>query len=251
MLGICLTCGHPDHIEQHHVAGHVNYPSLTVPVCTPCHTVLTAWQRAHGVNLDRQHTPHETDRLRALIVGTLDVLRLLRQHHPSEPGPELLLLGGRAFSRLLDLLAPADRPGRWLPDPSQPPREEPPTWWVEEAELDLLVLVATLAADFLDAVGGLPEVPTEALRHVAVNPAGFDAGWRDQLAVEDPSARQLLLDLAGYLQRTHRVVRWLLTVDPQQLPSPELLAEATLWFDTGCRLLDEVVQLTGFSAARP
>ncbi len=126
MLGICLTCGHPDQIEQHHVAGHVHHPTLTVPVCTPCHTVLTAWQRAHGVNLDRQHTPHDSDRLRALIVGVLDVLRLLRQHHPAEPGPELFLLGGRAFSRLLDLLAPGDRPGRWLPDPSQPPREEPP-----------------------------------------------------------------------------------------------------------------------------
>ena len=50
MLGICLTCGYDaNDVEGHHVAGLVNYPTLTVPVCGDCHRVLTAWQRASGI----------------------------------------------------------------------------------------------------------------------------------------------------------------------------------------------------------
>jgi hypothetical protein len=249
VLGICLTCGHPSNIEQHHVAGRSNYPTLTVPVCVDCHRILTAWQRGHGVLLAHDNQPYEVDRLRALAVGVYDLFRLIAQRHPSRIAlsPAVAVLTGRAFSRLFDLSAPHDRPGRTLPDPTQPPVEAVPVWWVEETALDLVVLLATLTVDVLacepaEAAQAVEPKVLEALRRIIARPQQAQWGW-EQLNADQQRARQLLADIGAQLERSQRLVRGLLDLHPDDTPAPELLDEIRLWFDTGRRLLDQLVSM--------
>lgn len=264
MLGICLTCGRDsDDIEQHHVAGRRNHPTLTVPVGQPCHLLLTGWQRGHGVDL-RDDTPRsEVDELRALLVGVLDLLRLTAQRHPDPLGVSGLLTGhpqrlgvsgllagltGRAFSRLLDVAEPADRAGRWLPDPTEPPRQAPPVGWLADTEHDVTVLQATLAADLLDLAGGLPHIPSAAFRHIAAHPHHFDHAWQD-LMTDPRTATEVLKIIEGLLAHSLQIVRYLLAVDHPDGLDEMQLEEIRVWVDTGRRLLDQLVTLAGYPEA--
>lgn len=47
----CLGCGMYGPVELHHVAGRHNIPELVVPVCSPCHRILTSWQYSAGLEL--------------------------------------------------------------------------------------------------------------------------------------------------------------------------------------------------------
>lgn len=51
-----LFCGNPAE-EGHHVAGRVNGPDFTVPLCKKCHLKLTRLQRAAEVDLSHSEKP--------------------------------------------------------------------------------------------------------------------------------------------------------------------------------------------------
>lgn len=246
MLGICITCSWTsDNIEQHHVAGRHNYPTLTVPVCLDCHQILTRWQQAHGIELAADAAREPVDQVRALVAGVFDLFRLLGQRHPDRLliSHALSQLNGRALSHLFDQFAPPDRPGRWLPDPTQPPTEATPVPFVEETEMDLLVLYATLTLQFLDLFEDpAPQHQIQALRQLIANPHEFQAAWR-QLTDDQARAEALMADLQAQLERSLRVVRWMLSVDRDNIPDPETLEEIRIWFDTGRRLLERLVML--------
>ena len=74
MEGVCLTCGLYTSLEAHHIAGRHNHATLTVPVCSDCHRVLSHWQLATGIELHHDADLSELDATRALLVGALHLL---------------------------------------------------------------------------------------------------------------------------------------------------------------------------------
>lgn len=244
---VCITCGWvTGDIEQHHVAGRRNYPTFTVPVCADCHLILTKWQRAHGVGLREDVPVTEVDRVRALAVGVFDLFRLLGQRHPQQVllSRSLTQLSGRAMSRLFDQFAPADRPGRWMPDPTQPPVEVMPVAFQPETEADLVVLFARLTLQFADLFGRPEGLPYAAFERLVEQPDLAVRAWQELTADQARSA-ELVEELQDQLQRGMRVVGWMLTVGPDALPDPEMLEEVRLWFDGGLRVVDHALMLTG------
>ena len=145
MAGVCLTCGRIADIEAHHVAGRRNH-DVTTGVCVECHRILSVWQRAAGIEL-RDVETSETDRVRALLIGTFHLARMLAERHPDEtwffPG-WLAIHTARAVSRALDLQQPSDRVGRWLPDPTVPPTHGAQVAWQAATEAERLAEIAHL-----------------------------------------------------------------------------------------------------------
>ncbi|WP_445185554.1 hypothetical protein ACTXG6_45800 [Pseudonocardia sp. Cha107L01] len=153
MKGTCVACARQDALEDHHVAGRANDP-LSVDACLECHRdYLTPWQRASGVALQHGSVRTDVDRLRALAVGLFDVLALFAQRHASSiprAAADSATLAGRGWSRLLDLRAPPDRPGRWTPNPGVP-----------QSRADALPAKASGEKDQLAAVGGLTRMAAQ------------------------------------------------------------------------------------------
>ena len=75
----CERCGYADPVamvdpkertlEEHHVAGRVNFPALTSWLCRNCHALETERLRDLGVPLDRKSRPHFLQRIYALLRG--------------------------------------------------------------------------------------------------------------------------------------------------------------------------------------
>lgn len=179
METLCITCGNWSRVELHHVAGERNQKSLTVPVCIPCHRILSTWQLAAGIELVRSAEVTEEDRQRALIVGCCHLVVLMARRQPDAPwiGAEALTRWTRAFSRMLDELLPSDRPGRWLPDPSVvlPPVSE--AHWVEEHRVLWFGELAHLVVGLLDAANS----DARGLRPLAVSMAADPQWWVEQI----------------------------------------------------------------------
>ncbi len=81
---VCTLCGETRlfalHARQgHHVAGRVNDPDLTAPVCLNCHADQTEQHRRAGVRLrdDPDLPPTGLDRLMAMLAGAGVFLREL------------------------------------------------------------------------------------------------------------------------------------------------------------------------------
>jgi len=191
--------------------------------------------------------------VRALVVGTMDLFRLAAQRHPmrSLVGAPLATLTGRACSRLLDLGGSADRTGRWMPDPTQPPTEARPVAALEQTELDLVVLFATLTADFLSLVGDhRDQVAISLLRAVAEDADGFHRAWH---ALQHDQARvgELLVSLRAERERSELVVMALLTADPDTQLDDKTLHEVRACVHTGQRLTEMLTALTEHAAQTP
>jgi hypothetical protein len=175
MVGTCLTCGHRAELEAHHVAGRHNHP-IVVLVCVDCHRILSRCQLAAGIELRADAPRTDVDRLRALLVGAVQLLQLFGQRHPDHirlPSP-LATLTGRAGSRLLDALADPTRPGRWLPDPTVPPTEVTPLRWPLATEVERATDLAGLMLILLDVFG---------------EPASRLRSWVAEVAADPPNGR--------------------------------------------------------------
>lgn len=66
-------------LEEHHVAGEVNDPTLTVLLCRNCHAEVTEGQRDAGVVLARDEGRHLLERVEAFLRGVGDFLVRLGQ----------------------------------------------------------------------------------------------------------------------------------------------------------------------------
>ena len=242
MTDWCLTCGQFAELEAHHVAGRNNHRALTVALCPECHRVLSGWQLASGVELDAAAERTELDATRALVVGAMQLLQLFAQRHAecSWLPADLLTHSGRAASRMLDGCGPADRPGRWLPDPTVPPCEATPVGWPEAAELARTSQFAALVIELAQILGEPPPIPAEQLTDIAADPRKFAEAFRG-LQADESATEQLLQLLDSYLAMGRRTIQALLNCgDPSLLDEPRV-EEAQLWFDTGLRLLAETL----------
>jgi hypothetical protein len=70
----CVCCWSDGTTELHHPAGRDNDP-LTVPVCKPCHKVLTRWGNAAGLTVDKADRT-ELDYAMAKLIGLTHILNL-------------------------------------------------------------------------------------------------------------------------------------------------------------------------------
>jgi hypothetical protein len=243
MDGLCLTCGLWDDLEAHHIAGRGN-ATIVVPVCVPCHTILSNWQRAAGIELEHDAPRTETDRTRALVVGSVHLLQLFAQRHRDRSwiSTELWAYTARASSRILDACAPPDRPGRWLPDPTVLPAEGTPAAWTEAAEVQCTFEFAHLLLILTRQLGDTPPLTCDVLANIAADPQSvIDAFTR--VAADEDSTRQLLQLVQDYLSTSSRMVRQLLTLDLNDPDAIEqaVLEEASSWFSTGQRLLQQLL----------
>lgn len=75
----CVLCGERDAelltqqaagiLEEHHIAGHVNDPDLTVTLCLNCHRKMSARMPGYGVPLDRSAQLTRLERTVGLLRG--------------------------------------------------------------------------------------------------------------------------------------------------------------------------------------
>ncbi len=187
MDGCCLTCGQFDDLEAHHVAGRHNH-ALIVAVCVDCHRILSRWQLAAGMELEAGAARSDLDRTRALVVGAVHLLQLFGQRHRERSwvSAELSIHTARAVSRLLDSCGPADRPGRWLPDPTVPPAEATPVGWSAAAELDRTTEFAHLTLALARILGDVPPLTIEVLTDLATDTPGTSLRSRSSPRTRTP-----------------------------------------------------------------
>jgi hypothetical protein len=206
MDGVCLTCGHFTRIERHHVAGERNHPTLTVPVCVPCHNILSEWQQSAGMELNRKIDGTSADAVRALIVGVAHLMQLFAHRHPDRSWITIstAIHASRAYSRLVDLLLPPGRQGRWLPDPTVLPVEVTAVAWPGAAhEAEWAQEFANFALAVCETLGQQPPIALDAMTAIIVDPVW----WVDALnrvgrnfATEGPLMRRLI-DYTAAIQK--------------------------------------------------
>ncbi len=245
MNGCCLTCGLFADLEAHHIAGRGN-SDLVVPVCVECHRILSNWQLSAGIELEHDAPRTEADRTRALVVGTVHLLQLFAQRHRNRSwiSDELWIYTARVSSRILDACAPADRPGRWLPDPTVPPVEATPTAWSEPAELGRTTEFAHLLLTLARLLGDIPPLTLDVLAGIAADPQPVIDAFRHS-AQDEPSTARLLELVEEYLLASAQALRQLLTLDVHDPDAIDgtLLQEAATWFSTGQRLLEQLLNV--------
>jgi hypothetical protein len=250
MYGVCLTCGLSGELEAHHVAGRRNH-AATVGVCVECHRILGIWQRAAGIELRETVEGTEFDATRALLVGALHLVRLFaEQHSDGNWFPNWLIVHtGRAVSKLLDLMEPADRPGRWLPDATVPPIEGSTVERRAISEAEQIAEIAHLGGALSTIVGEIPEFPTATWTVIAEDP-GWWMDAVDHAVMEDLAYATALSGLvAQYMDLSGGMIMRLLQVDDLDQADEVLLEELAAWFDCMRQLLDEVQRITGTEIA--
>lgn len=242
----CLTCGRYGPIEAHHVAGRHNVPELVVPVCVEDHEILTNWQLAAGIELDADTPRHPTDVRRALTVGFLHLMRLmvLRGQCPVPPATgSVAQMAARAISRVLDLAAPFDRAGRWLPDSYIEPRTAAPVPINAAGQDAQLIEFTHLIGTLLRLLGDMPPLTAEVWGKAMADPRSMP----ERLAAveaSDTAAPSIALLIATHIQAAERVLHLVLTLDEdgwRRLDERDL-NEVRVYFDTGYRLLDKIVR---------
>jgi hypothetical protein len=245
MIDVCPNCGAFGELEAHHVAGRHNHPTLTMPECTDCHSILSARQRARGVELRKDAPRGELDATRALVVGVVDLLTLLAQRHPDHiwlPAP-LAVHTGRAISRLLDACGPPDRDGRWLPDPRVRIAEAVPVAWPPADSDDRRVTEWAHLLRVLSEILGEPlPLPPGLLTDLAAHPDRYrKAAAR---AAEDATAiEDLALLVTDYVARSQQMIEHLLALDDPMNIGAELVEEGRACLAAGRRLLDAALAL--------
>jgi hypothetical protein len=241
-MGVCLTCGQEASLELHHVAGRHNVADLVVAVCGACHLVLTNWQHAAGIELGEHVPRHPSDMHRALCVGVTHLFQLVEQRSLAPTAPdELWRLAARAMSRVLDLDAPADRAGRWLPDPTvDPHRAEPIVIDAERAKVqqhESLYLIR----DLLRLLGDTPPLTPEVMEQILADPTSMP----DRLATvdaRDHAGPSLPILIEQHLQAASRIMRWLPSVEDWSLVAEIDMHELLTWIDSGKQILTKIAR---------
>jgi hypothetical protein len=244
MARICLNCGPRTDIEAHHIGGQRNHP-LTVDVCVDCHRILSIWQRAAGIELRDAVEGTELDATRALLVGAMHLVQLYAQRHAESAWfPNWLAIHTtRAVSKLLDQIQPADRPGRWLPNPTVLPVQAVPVAWQDVNEAEQIAEIAHLGGALSKIIGEIPQLPVATLNQIAEHPGQ----WRDAFehAMQNQTYADALIDLVEqYIELSKSMIINLLQVDDLDQVDEVLLDEATAWFDCMRQLLAEVHRIT-------
>lgn len=181
-----------------------------------------------------------------MVVGAVHLLLLYAQRHADVSWfpAELAVHTARSASKLLDMLQPADRSGRWLPDPTVPPTEATPVAWPASTEVDRIAEMAHLARALSEILGEVPPLTIHTLTDIATHP---DA-WKSRLdrATEDQAVATALLALVtDYMELSRSMVRQLLHLeDLHQIEEP-LVEQAAAWFDSARLLLDQVSTIAG------
>ena len=246
-LGVCACCSYVGDVERHHVGGAANFPRLTVDVCVSCHGELSKRQDAHGVGRERDVARSDVDRHRGLVVDLGEVHRLHLQHHPQEGLPsEIVLLLARVLSRALDSCEPADRPGRWLPDPTIGIDDVPPSEQRPGGDVDMFCLLVQLSVDVVDSLEHSPahdKPDVVALRAIAADPLGFLARAEQELAASGDGA-QMLTRMTECNKVIDAQLRFMLEHDPESWPV-EMLEEPSECGEIMRSLLARVIDLAG------
>lgn len=248
MPDVCLTCGLIGDLEAHHVAGRHNHATLTVAVCLDCHSILSTWQRSAGIELDAAAHHGELDATRALVVGAVHLVLLYAQRHANESWfpASLAVHSARAMSKMLDSMGPADRLGRWLPDPTVPPTEATPVRWPARTETDRVVEMAHLAHALSGILGEVAPLPIATLTDIAAYPNRFNDAF-GRAAQDQEFASTLLQLVSRYLDLSAGIVKALLATDAVGIADTDALAQFDAWFAAATQLLDHVWRVTGTS----
>jgi hypothetical protein len=251
MARICLNCGPHADIEAHHVGGRRNHP-LTVDVCVDCHRILSIRQRAAGIELRDAVEGTELDATRALLVGAMHLVQLFAQRRAESAWfPNWLAIHTtRAVSKLLDQIQPADRPGRWLPDPTVLPVTAAPVARQEVNEAEQIAEIAHLGGALSKIIGEIPQLPIATLNQIAEHPGRWNEGVKQ--ALKDQTCADTLLGLVEqYIELSKSMIINLLQVDDLDEVDEVLLEEATAWFDCMRQLLAEVHRITHTAITAP
>jgi hypothetical protein len=250
MRGVCLTCGLSGELEAHHVAGRRNH-AATVGVCVECHRILSIWQRAAGIELRETVDGTELDATRALLVGALHLVRLFAQQHADGNFfPNWLVIHtGRAVSKLLDMMQPPDRAGRWLPDPTVPPIEAIPIPQRSVSEAEQIAEIAHLGGALSTIVGEIPEFPASTLTVIAENPRWWIEAVEHAVGQDLAYATALAGLVEQYMDLSRGMIERLLQVDDLDQSDEVLLDELTAWFDCMRELLNKVQTIIGTEIA--
>jgi len=241
MVGACLTCGARADLEAHHVAGRHNHATLTVAVCVDCHHILSTWQQAAGTELHHDAPTGDLDASRALLVGVVHLIQMYGQRHPESwvPAP-VAVHTARAISKLLNGVGAADRPGRWLPDPTVTPGEATPVQWPSTTEVERIRDMAHLANYLQGLLGEVSPQLTEALAGAAARPAEWADAFH-RAAANEETTRQVALVVTNYIDLSAALMVRLLHVDDLNTPDQGLLQGLADWFRSAHHLLDTVL----------
>lgn len=242
MESICLTCGHRADIEAHHVAGERNHQSLTVPVCVPCHRVLSHWQLAAGIELHKLVDGTPEDSVRALIVGAMHLFQLLAERHPGRSWITVTtaIRASRAHSRLTDSVLPPDRAGRWFPDPTVPPLEVPGLEWPLANEAEWTREVASFALKLCDILEVHPPLAVGTMRAMIVDPVWWVQTLNDvggDFSAESPLLRKLI----DYTNAVQKFVLLVLNADLPEDLDERMADEIWNCVETSRRLMAELL----------
>lgn len=228
---ICLACGRRGPVEAHHPARHVFVDHIAAPDCPSCHRQLTLRQRDRGY-LDTTATGATgLDRARALTVGVGDLFTLGLRRERAELLADTMERATAMLSVLLDIVQPADRPTRFLPDPIGARRRAKPIYArapAHDGEPDRIFGVVWLTLDVLATAAALlgvpePEIP-EPLPGIAQRPTMLLRGWA-AVEADEQLAIRLREVVARAVSRVFELFGWLLRV----------LSDAPAWEQDGER----------------
>ena len=243
MNGCCLTCGQFDGLEGHHVAGRHNH-ELVVAVCVDCHRILSRWQLAAGMELQKEAARSELDGTRALVVGSVHLLQLFAQRHRDRSwvSAELWTHTARAVSRLFDSCGPADRQGRWLPDPTVPPVEAAPVGWSEPAEVECTREFGHFVVALARILGDVPPLSVDVLTDIATDAPRYVTAFA-RPAGDGQATAEILRLVQAHLEASTDLVRHLLTLEDLSRVDATLIHAAHAWSRTTQRLLEQSLAL--------
>jgi len=215
---VCLACGRRGPVEAHHPARSVFVDDITVTDCPSCHRQLTIRQRDRGY-LDTTRTGATgLDRARALAVGVGDQFALgLRREGADLLAATMERAAGTLFV-LLDVVQPAERPARFLPDPVGARRRAKQIYGrkpARDGDPERIATVVWLTRDVLTTLSlllGVPEhAAPERLTAIAEHPTGLLRGWAAVQADEQLAIR-LREVVSRAANRVAELFGWLLTV---------------------------------------
>jgi hypothetical protein len=155
-------------------------------------------------------------------------------------------LVGRAISQTLDLLAPADRPGRWGPDPigsalRRQPRAPTRSSCPAERQAMIGIAVAGLVGEFVERFGPDPSA-IERVNAFLVKVAELVAVW--ETAMRDPVLGERVATLmVGLVDLVNRLAADLISSDdlPALVAAYSAVMEAA--FSDWMAVVDEMLAL--------
>jgi hypothetical protein len=173
------------------------------------------------------------DSSRALLVGAMHLLQLFAQRHAGTAWfPDWLATRtGRVISKLLDMCQPADRLGRWLPDPTVLPAVAAPAPCPSSSEVEWIGEMARLAQALTEIIGGIPPLAAVAVTAIAKDPAGWKA-LVDEAAQDQTYAEAVLGLVSQYSDIANVLMAKLFQLDDLNHFDDELRSATAAFRDT-------------------